>query len=315
MLLVFKAFLAPLLLNIFLLVLRLKSWKTWILLSSVTFAWTMSMLMFVDWALISHYLRIGLSLLMPTAIVYSAWKNRGMPWSRKDSSLFAAFGQSLLLVLGVLSVLAVLFRIPAIYWNKPPTEAAVQIDFPLKGGIYSVSHGGYSTTINYHYAYPYQTYAIDIVKLNAWGMRNKPFSKPQKPEDYKIYGEPVYSPVDGKVVKTVDSMNDDLKDLLSLKKSGTSNMVVIAHQDVYILLLHLQKGSIRVKEGDTVKKGQWIANVGNSGYSSEPHLHMHAVKILNESNEVFSGSPVPLLVNGVSLKRNDLILNGKIIFR
>ena len=110
-------------------------------------------------------------------------------------------------------------------------------------------------------------------------------------------------------------MGDELKDRLALAKSGNANMVIIKHRDIYMLLLHLQKGSLRVKEGDTVKKGQWIANVGNSGYSSEPHLHLHAVKAPDETNGDFTGPPVPLLVDGVSLKRNDLIWNGRIIFR
>lgn len=315
LLLVFKAFAAPLVLNLLLLVLRLKSWKNWLLLSSVTFAWTMSMLMFVDWAQLSQYLRVGLALLLPIAIGCSAWKHRGMSWSRKGMVKSASIGQSLLLIIGLLNALVVLLRIPGVYWHQPPAEAAVEIEFPLRGGVYSISHGGASTTLNYHYAYPNQTYAIDIVKLNAWGMRKKTISTPSKPEEYEIYGEPVYSPVDGTVIKTIDGKSDELKDVLTLDQDEIANMVVIAHEDVYIMLLHLREGSIRVKEGDTVKKGQWIASVGNSGISSEPHLHVHALKGLEESNEGLTGSPIPLLVDGVFLKRNDLILDGKIIFR
>jgi hypothetical protein len=147
-------------------------------------------------------------LLLPIAIGCSAWKHRGMSWSRKGMVKSASIGQSLLLIIGLLNALVVLLRIPGVYWHQPPAEAAVEIEFPLRGGVYSISHGGASTTLNYHYAYPNQTYAIDIVKLNVWGMRKKTISTPSKPEEYEIYGEPVYSPVDGTVIKTIDGKSD-----------------------------------------------------------------------------------------------------------
>ena len=147
----------------------------------------------------------------------------------------ASIGQSLLLIIGLLNALVVLLRIPGVYWHQPPAEAAVEIEFPLRGGVYSISHGGASTTLNYHYAYPNQTYAIDIVKLNAWGMRKKTISTPSKPEEYEIYGEPVYSPVDGTVIKTIDGKSDELKDVLSLDQDEIANMVVIAHEEMFIL--------------------------------------------------------------------------------
>jgi murein DD-endopeptidase MepM/ murein hydrolase activator NlpD len=41
---------------------------------------------------------------------------------------------------------------------------------------------------------------------------------------------------------------------------------------------HLKKGSVKVRKGQTVKAGQWIAETGNSGNSSGPHCHIHAMK-------------------------------------
>lgn len=43
----------------------------------------------------------------------------------------------------------------------------------------------------------------------------------------------------------------------------------------FLFLAHLKKGSIKVKEGQHVNEGEVLAQVGNSGSSSEPHLHIH----------------------------------------
>lgn len=62
-------------------------------------------------------------------------------------------------------------------------------------------------------------------------------------------------------------------------------------------LAHLQKGSVRVETGDPVKMGQSIALVGNSGNTSEPHLHIHAV-------DPTSGKAIPLTIDGLTPARN-----------
>lgn len=311
-LLIIRAFLLPLLLCVLLLSIRFKSLRTWLLLSMFTFSWTMLMLMFADWTFISQYLRIAILLLLPITILTSLWRHRRLPWSHKRHPQILEFIQWLLIIQGATLVMITLLRIPAVLFHQQPAGDSIVIQFPLKGGIYSISHGGNSTALNYHFEYHSQKHAIDIVKLNILGITKRPFSSLPKLEDYIIYGEPVYSPVSGKVVKVIDGISEELKKEIP---STASNMVIIEHQNVYILLLHLQKESIRVKDGDLVKSGQWIANVGNSGYSTEPHLHIHAVKRQDLEEEDFRGSPVPLIVDGVQLKRNDLILNEQIFFR
>src|SRR5690606_5242583 len=71
-------------------------------------------------------------------------------------------------------------------------------------------------------------------------------------------------------------------------------------KNYYVLYAHLQPGSIRVKAGDKVKQGQVIGNLGNTGNSSAPHLHMH----------VTTGND-PLKSDGVPFVFEKMILQGK----
>jgi Na+-translocating ferredoxin:NAD+ oxidoreductase RnfC subunit len=69
-------------------------------------------------------------------------------------------------------------------------------------------------------------------------------------------------------------------------------------KEAMIIMAHLQRGSITVKKGDKVKEGQIIGRVGNSGNTSEPHLHIHAER---------DGTGIPLRFDGRFLVRNHLV--------
>lgn len=57
------------------------------------------------------------------------------------------------------------------------------------------------------------------------------------------------------------------------------NHIIIDHGNgEYSVLVHLMKGSVRVKKGDKVKQGDALALVGNSGLSNVPHLHYELVQ-------------------------------------
>ncbi|MNZ94966.1 Peptidase family M23 [compost metagenome] len=91
-----------------------------------------------------------------------------------------------------------------------------------------------------------------------------------------------------------------------------SNMIVIRNNEYYVFLLHLKQESALVKEGQHVDNMMPIAKVGNSGYSSEPHLHIHAMKKTTKDSPAIS---IPITFDGQSLKRNDLVWNTGLIFR
>jgi urea transporter len=92
-------------------------------------------------------------------------------------------------------------------------------------------------------------------------------------KDYFCYNLPVAAPLDGEVVKVVDGIaNNKIGDVNINKNWG--NTIIIKHQyELYSAISHLEENSIKVKEGDSVKKGEIIAACGNSGRSPYPHIH------------------------------------------
>ena len=92
-------------------------------------------------------------------------------------------------------------------------------------------------------------------------------------EDYLCYNIPVVSPLEGEIVRVVDNVPENKIGESNLKYNW-GNTVIIKHEyGLYSTMSHLKMGTIKVKKGDQVKKGQIIGNVGNSGRSPYPHLH------------------------------------------
>jgi len=111
-------------------------------------------------------------------------------------------------------------------------------------------------------------------------------------EDTLTWSQPVFSPVDGVVVASHDVEEDRKKisfayDLLSLvmNKPKVSdgfgafggNHIMIEAKGAFVLLCHLKQGSLRARSGDAVRVGQQVGEVGNSGSSIQPHLHVQVM--------------------------------------
>ncbi|MFC7439643.1 M23 family metallopeptidase [Laceyella putida] len=152
--------------------------------------------------------------------------------------------------------------------------------------------------MNHHYDTPEERYALDIVRLNEIGSSKKIGSDGLS--GYAIYGQAVYSPARGKVYKVVNHVKDQPPSRQN-RQFPPGNFVVIENE-AYIILAHLKPGSIRVKTGDTVQVGDLIGLVGNSGMSSEPHLHIHAVDKTRKKS-------LPLMFDGDFLVRNELVVH------
>jgi murein DD-endopeptidase MepM/ murein hydrolase activator NlpD len=72
-----------------------------------------------------------------------------------------------------------------------------------------------------------------------------------------------------------------------------------------IVLAHVQKSSFLIEKGERVQKGQPLCRVGNSGNTSEPHLHIHAVK--SGEDLLFEGAGIPMKFNHRFLVRNNRV--------
>ncbi len=91
--------------------------------------------------------------------------------------------------------------------------------------------------------------------------------------DYYCYNKPVSAPADGLVVAVENGVEDNAVGEVNLDKNWGNSIVIKHAEQLYSQLSHLKKGSIKVREGDTVKKGDLLAYTGNSGRSPQPHLH------------------------------------------
>lgn len=165
--------------------------------------------------------------------------------------------------------------------------ATLDLGFPLRGGTFHVAQGGASRVVNYHFSHPSQRYALDILALNRLGIRAYGIY-PRQPERYAIWGAEVVSPCDGVVKAAVDEFQDlSPPDRDAQNRAG--NYVAIELEGATIYLAHLMRGSLAVRAGDRVRTGQLLGRVGNSGNTTEPHLHVHAEKGAYSGR--FSGMP------------------------
>lgn len=155
--------------------------------------------------------------------------------------------------------------------------AVIQIRLPVRGR-WRVYRGGFTPATSHSWSLLSQRYAYDLVAVDANGRRFRPPGTCA--EHFHAFGRPVHAPVSG----TVHAVRDDCRDFPAAGLGWTDwrtrdlrgNYVVIAtdgHQ--YVLLAHLARGSVAVEVGARVEAGQEIARVGNSGNSTEPHLHVH----------------------------------------
>lgn len=119
-----------------------------------------------------------------------------------------------------------------------------------------------------HAVWPSECYAYDILK-EPYDIDSDNLS------DYGIYLADVYCPADGTVIACKDT-EEDIQPNTDKFKSSLGNYIFIKLKDTgtYMILAHLEKDSVLVRVGDNVKKGSKLAKVGNSGTTSEPHLHM-----------------------------------------
>lgn len=157
--------------------------------------------------------------------------------------------------------------------------------YPFSGEWFTY-WGGTNVLVNYHYAYPGQRYAFDWVILKD-GQSYE--GDPTKNESYYAFGQPVLAPADGKIIKVVNDLDDNAPVGKMDPANPAGNHVVIEHANgEYSMLAHFRKQSVQVQVGDEVKAGDLLGLCGNSGNSSEPHIHYH----VSDSPDLDQGNSV-----------------------
>ena len=190
--------------------------------------------------------------------------------------------------------------------RMPSSRKVIDLAFPLAGGSYYVAHGGAYRIINRHHGDAGQRYALDITKLDHAGCRAVGIL-PNELTRYWILGDTVYSPCDGIVTAALDGLVDSAPGRPeSAHPVGNHVVIQCGDSDIYVGLAHLLGGSMVVRKGDRVTAGQPLARVGNSGRSSEPHLHIHA-KRGGQPDSMLDGEAVPARFEGKWLVRNTVI--------
>jgi murein DD-endopeptidase MepM/ murein hydrolase activator NlpD len=96
--------------------------------------------------------------------------------------------------------------------------------------------------------------------------------------NYFCWAKPIRAAKGGVVRLVQDQLPDNNGNLFD--RNEGNNEIIIEHANgVFTRYAHMRQGSARVTVGQTVSAGTVIAEVGNAGASSGPHLHFHAYKI------------------------------------
>jgi len=270
-----------------------KSKLEWLLDSLVTTVLIIWLFQAGNWSWVGYYVRFLWLILLIVTFIFSWKRIRNLPFTRKYTlNQKFSIGTSIVLILVFGTYNALIVK------SYTVAEKGIELSFPLKNGTYYVGQGGNQVLMNYHQDHPGQKYALDILKLNTLGTRASGLY-PEELDKYQIFTEDLYSPCNGKVVNIQNGL-PDLPPPKSDPENPEGNHVALSceNYDVTVLLAHMQKGSIVVEKGEKVTTGQILGKVGNSGNTSEPHLHIHAEK---------NGKGVPITFNDRFLVRNSLV--------
>jgi hypothetical protein len=164
-------------------------------------------------------------------------------------------------------------------------QTKTELHLPFKGDWF-VFWGGRNREQNYHVDSVDQRYAYDILMMRE----GKSFEgDPKSLDSYFSFGQKLLAPAGGRVVVALDGLPDQIPGEMD-RSNPPGNHVIIDHgNNEYSLLAHLQQGSVKVNVGDVVETGQLLGLCGNSGNTSEPHLHYH----LQNSDQFGKGHGLP----------------------
>lgn len=194
-------------------------------------------------------------------------------------------------------------------------KQANTFNFPLKGTWWV---GAGADIYAHHRWVAFEEFGFDLVKVGENGLTYK--NAGLQVEDYYCFNQDVVAAADGEVVRVQAGLPDDNAMLRQKNESqqeynqrinasqfkmlkenfyhAAGNFIVIRHNgEEYSFYAHLKQGSIGVKKGEKVKRGQVIGKVGHSGNSTEPHLHFQ----ISNGADPFLSRAVPVKFSNIHL--------------
>ena len=194
--------------------------------------------------------------------------------------------------------------IPPLLQARSYEGTALSLSPPLRGGEFYVMAGGANASVNQH-----SDYALDIGKLNAFGLSAAGFF-PQGLRKYPAFGADVVAPCAGEVISAENTrLNRRPLDPDGEDRTG-GNHVIIFCDGHSVHLAHMQAGTVAVSVGDQVSAGQLLGKVGNSGNTTQPHLHINAARgrylfVRSDDRVSNAAQSVPFLIDGKFLVKGD----------
>ncbi|MGW9438180.1 M23 family metallopeptidase [Streptomyces sp. NPDC055607] len=201
---------------------------------------------------------------------------------------------------------------------RPPVE----VDPPVAGRWTALNSPADRTPSHGTHQYG-QTYAIDILAEAEDGERPRPsfawlWPVVRRSEDFPAFGAPLFAVADATVVHAEDGQRDHLsrnslpaflyllvfegiaRVLAGARRIVGKHLILDLGNGTYAVYAHLRRGSLTVRAGDRVTAGQRLARCGNSGNSTEPHVHFH----LMNGPDLDTARGVPFTWRGVGVPKN-----------
>ena len=208
-------------------------------------------------------------------------------------------------------------RIPLAELTIRKTGAAL-IDEPLTGERWLAANGPSNTSLHRRAVIILngaprvpERYAIDWIKLGDDG--NSYSGDEYKNSSYHAYGVPILAVADGKIVIVKDGLPENVPHAkkmaveLTLINMPGNHVIEGIGGGLYVGYAHMIPGTITVKPGDQVHRGQVLGRLGNSGNSTEPHLHLQVC----DAPSFLICEGVPMEFTRVSLTRYKIQKRGE----
>jgi hypothetical protein len=183
--------------------------------------------------------------------------------------------------------------------NLPKMERNIsKLILPFKGE-WTVFWGGDTKELNYHVVDQAQKNAFDLLITDEKGNSYKTIG--QTNDDYYVFGKKIIAPAAGEVVLVVEGIKDNTPGEMNPIYVPGNTVIIKTANDEYLFFAHFKQHSIKVKQGQQVKQGELLGLCGNSGNSTEPHLHFQIQNVENMNK-----------ATGVKSYFDNILVNGEL---